>query len=132
MTLTTPERELSLAYAMDKFDTSQGNGRTPERLEAPHHRGASATMNRRVRHDNAALSHHRHEIPITQSVGDVPADAELNDFRIEAATAVNRISGYGLRHFGPRGRPNCTIMPLNATEPAPSQAHRGTILAHSI
>ena len=37
-----PERELSLAYPMGKFDTGQGNGRTPEGLEASHHRGASA------------------------------------------------------------------------------------------
>jgi hypothetical protein len=27
---------------MSKFDAGQGNGRTPERLEATHHRGASA------------------------------------------------------------------------------------------
>jgi hypothetical protein len=27
---------------MSKFDAGQGNGRTPERLEASHHRGASA------------------------------------------------------------------------------------------
>ena len=27
---------------MGKFDAGQGNGRTPERLEASHHRGASA------------------------------------------------------------------------------------------
>ncbi len=27
---------------MGKLDTGQGNGRTPERLEAPHHRAASA------------------------------------------------------------------------------------------
>jgi hypothetical protein len=39
---TAPERELSLAYPTGKFDTGQGNGRTPERLEAPHHRSASA------------------------------------------------------------------------------------------
>src|SRR5882762_5473178 len=31
------------------------------------------TKNRRVRHDNTALGHHRLEIPIAQSVGDVPA-----------------------------------------------------------
>ena len=42
MISTTPERELSLAYPVGKFDAGQGNGRTPERLEASHHRGASA------------------------------------------------------------------------------------------
>jgi hypothetical protein len=52
-------------------------------------------MNRRVRHDNAALGHHRHEVPIAQSVGDVPADAQLDDLGIEAATSVNGIADYG-------------------------------------
>jgi hypothetical protein len=42
MISTAPERELSLAYPMGQFDASQGNGRTPERLEASHHCGASA------------------------------------------------------------------------------------------
>jgi hypothetical protein len=65
---------------MGKFDAGQGNGRTPERLEASHHRGASAfdrsmILLYEMRYDNAAFGHHRHEIPIAQSVGDVPADA---------------------------------------------------------
>src|ERR1700692_4555626 len=30
---------------------------------------------------------HRHEIPIAQPVGDVPADAQLDDLGIEAATS---------------------------------------------
>jgi hypothetical protein len=36
-----------------------------------------------VRHDNATLGHHRLEISIAQSVGDVPAHAQLNDLGIE-------------------------------------------------
>jgi hypothetical protein len=55
-------------------------------------------MNRRVRHDNAALGHHRHEIPIAQSVGDVPADAQFDDLGIEAAASVNGISDNWLGH----------------------------------
>jgi hypothetical protein len=39
---TAPERELPLTNPMGKLDTGQGNGRTPERLEASHNRGASA------------------------------------------------------------------------------------------
>jgi hypothetical protein len=39
---TAPERELSLAYPLGQFDAGQRNGGTPERLEASHHRGASA------------------------------------------------------------------------------------------
>jgi hypothetical protein len=36
------ERELSLAYPMGKFDARQGNGRSPERLEASYPHGATA------------------------------------------------------------------------------------------
>jgi hypothetical protein len=34
-----------------------------------------ATLNRRMRHSNAALGHHRHEISIAQPIGDVPTNA---------------------------------------------------------
>src|ERR1700679_4370042 len=90
-------------------------------------------MNRRVRNDNAALGHHRHEIPICQSVGDVPAHAPLDDLGIEPAPSVNGISGNWLGHwasrgaglydiapwaFGAPGRGDYTILPANATEPS--------------
>jgi hypothetical protein len=81
------------------------------------HKANHPTMNRRVRHANAALGHHRHEISIAQPVGDVPADAQLDDLGIEAATSVNRISDYGLVISASLGRQNCTTMPFNATEP---------------
>jgi hypothetical protein len=42
----------------------------------------------------------RHEIPMAQSVGDVPADAQLDDFRIEAATSVHEISDNRPGHLG--------------------------------
>ena len=58
------------------------------------------TKNRCVRHNNAALRHHRREISIAQSVGDVPADAELDDLGIKAATSVDGISDYGSGHLG--------------------------------
>jgi hypothetical protein len=70
------------------------------------------TMNRRVRHHNAALGHHRHEIPIAQSVGDVLAYAQLDDLGIEPATSINGISVNRLGHLASRGRRNCTIRPL--------------------
>jgi hypothetical protein len=56
-------------------------------------------MNRGVRHANAALGHHRHEISIAQSVSDVPADAQLDDLGIEAATSV-KYSTKDERHRG--------------------------------
>jgi hypothetical protein len=45
-----------------------------------------------VGNDNAALSHHRHEISITQPVGDVPAHAQFNDLGVEPAPSVNRVT----------------------------------------
>jgi hypothetical protein len=51
-------------------------------------------MNSRVRHGNAPLRHHRHEISIAQPVGILPTDAQLNDLGIEAASAVYGILGY--------------------------------------
>ena len=58
------------------------------------------TINRRMRHDDAALGHHCHEISIAQPVGDVPADTQLDDFRIEAAPAVQGVSGNRPGHSG--------------------------------
>jgi hypothetical protein len=78
-------------------------------------------MNRRVRHDKAALSHHRHEVPIAQPVGDVLANAQFNDLGIEAAPSVDGISGNRPGHLGFSSVPelyNCTAMPLHATEPS--------------
>jgi len=62
-------------------------------------------MNRCVRHGNAALSHHRHEISIAQSVGNVPADAQLDDLPIEATTSVNGISDNRPGHLGTSSMP---------------------------
>ena len=44
--------------------------------------------------------HHRHEISIAQPVGDVPADAQLDDFGIEATSAVDGITDYRPGHLG--------------------------------
>jgi hypothetical protein len=40
------------------------------------------------------------KVPIAQPVGDVPADAQLDDLGMEAATSVNGISDYRLGHLG--------------------------------
>ena len=40
-------------------------------------------QNRRVRHRNATLSHHGHEIPITQFLAEVPTNAQHHDLLIE-------------------------------------------------
>jgi hypothetical protein len=40
-------------------------------------------QNRRVRDLDPTLRHHRHEISIAQPVGDVPADAKLNDVGVK-------------------------------------------------
>src|SRR5665213_3486004 len=41
------------------------------------------SQNRRVRDRDTALCHHSHEISIAQPVGDVPANAKLNDVGVE-------------------------------------------------
>jgi hypothetical protein len=40
-------------------------------------------QNRRVRHGHATLSHHVHQIPITQLVAGVPTSAQHHDLWIE-------------------------------------------------
>src|ERR1700682_3566009 len=58
------------------------------------------TMNRGVRYGDSALSHHRDQISIAQPVGDVPADAQLDDLGIEAAAAVHGVSDNWPSHLG--------------------------------
>jgi Gluconate 2-dehydrogenase subunit 3 len=41
------------------------------------------SQNSRVRDFNTPLRHHRHEISIAQPLGDIPADANLNDAGVE-------------------------------------------------
>ena len=51
---------------MGKFDAGQGNGRTPERLEASHHRGASAFDRSMILLDEIVevlVTSHLHELP---------------------------------------------------------------------
>src|SRR5271163_3903885 len=67
--------------------------RTPAHSDSPNEE------NRRVRHDDATLGHHRLEISIAQSVGDVPAHAQLDDLGIEPTTSVNGISNNRLGHW---------------------------------
>jgi hypothetical protein len=64
------------------------------------HIANNPAMNGGVRHGNASLRHHWHEIPIAQPLGDVPADAQLDYLGIEAAPAINEISRYRLCHLG--------------------------------
>jgi len=72
------------------FDSAV-DGFFPSLLEL-RHIANHPTMNRRARHGNAALGHHRHEIPIAQSVRDVPAYAQLDDLGIEPPPSVTGIS----------------------------------------
>lgn len=69
------------------------------------------TMNRCVRHDNAALGPHRHEIPIAQTVRDVPAYAKFDDLGIERrrlkmgsrtiALVIRRLADAGIARYRP-------------------------------
>ena len=89
---------------IDTPGSIDGSGVAVPSLLELRHIAIHPTKNRRVRHDNPPLRHHRGEIPIAQAVSDIPADAQLNYLGIKAATSVNGISDYGLRHLGiPRG-----------------------------
>src|ERR1017187_9224113 len=46
------------------------------------------SQNRRVRDLDTTLRHHRHEISVAQPVGDIPADAKLNDVGVEGTAPV--------------------------------------------
>jgi hypothetical protein len=50
------------------------------------------------RHHDASLGHHGDQIPVTKPVSHIPAYAHFNDFPIESATAIDRVSGNGLGH----------------------------------
>src|SRR5215831_1361892 len=51
-------------------------------------------QNRRVRHGNATLSHHGHEIPITQFVAEVPTNAQHHDLLIEVPAFEQLFNAY--------------------------------------
>jgi hypothetical protein len=74
----------------------------------------------RVRHFNAPLGHHGFEISIAQSVGDLPANAEFDDFSIKDTAAVYGITGGRSSHIGLLGRvrilTGCPRMNQNPTE----------------
>jgi hypothetical protein len=60
------------------------------------------SKDRRMGDLDAALSHHLHQIPIREPVGDVPTHTQLDDIRVERAFAVHGITGDRLRHSTPR------------------------------
>src|SRR6202035_1701382 len=51
-----------------------------------------------VGYGNAPLGHHRHQIAVTEPVGDVPANADLNDLDRVPPTAVDRVALYWFCH----------------------------------
>ena len=52
-------------------------------------------------YDDPALRHHSSEVPIAQPVGDVPANAQLDDFSVEHPSAVDGVRGDRLGHSEP-------------------------------
>jgi len=51
-----------------------------------------------VGYHDAALRHHSNEVAIAQPVGDVPANAQLDDFSVEHPPAVDAVTGDRLGH----------------------------------
>src|ERR1035438_175421 len=60
------------------------------------------SQDRRVRHLDAALGHHLHQVPVRQSVSDIPAHAKFDDVGVEYAFTVHRVTRDRLRHSAPR------------------------------
>jgi hypothetical protein len=68
--------------------------------------------------DPPALRHHSNEVPIAQPIGDVPANAQLNDFSIEHPSAVDGVTGDRFGHSELLfWSPNLTSKPADAPEP---------------
>jgi hypothetical protein len=89
----SPDLYVGLTNAPGIID---GSGEAVPSLLELRHIANHPTMSRRMRPNNAALGHHRHEIPIAQPVGDVPADAQLDDFGIERfQTTISRLCCIG-------------------------------------
>src|SRR5882672_8867782 len=62
-----------------------------------------------VGYHDTALRHHCSQVAIAQPVGDVPANAQLDDFSVEHSSAVNGITGDRLGHSEPLScSPNLT------------------------
>src|ERR1022692_4145470 len=60
------------------------------------------SKDRRMGDLDAALGHHLDQIPIRQAIRDVPTYAQLDNVRVEGASAVDWITGDRLRHSTPR------------------------------
>ena len=72
---------------------------------------------------DAPLGHHLDQIPVRKPIGNVPANAQLNDVGVESAFAVDWVSGNRLRNSTPRANdPAVYPMPLDAPEPTRSYA----------
>jgi hypothetical protein len=54
-----------------------------------------------VGYDKTALRHHSNEVPIAQPIGDVSANAQLDDFSVEHPSAVDGITGDRFGHSEP-------------------------------
>jgi hypothetical protein len=52
--------------------------------------------------DDSTFGHHRNQVSIAQTVGDVPTNAELNELGLEPASAINRVARYFSCHLAPR------------------------------
>jgi len=67
-------------------------------------------QNRRMRDLDPTLRHHRHEVPITQPIRDVPAHAKFDDLGVEHAPAVDGVTRYRLGHSAlPREEPESYV-----------------------
>jgi hypothetical protein len=72
-----------------------------------------------VGYRDSAFRHHANQVAIPQPIGDVPANAQLNDFSVEHPSAVDGITGDRFGRQEPLfGSSNLTGKPADALEPA--------------
>src|ERR1035437_3897796 len=89
-----------------------------------------------VSHDDPALRHHPNEVPIAQPIGDVPANAQLDDFSIEHTSTVDGVAVDWFGHSGPffwspnhTGTPaardgSLSLVPRSAGQPTANRCDR--------
>jgi hypothetical protein len=77
---------------------------------------------RRTGYDHALFGHHGGQVPVAESVGDVPPDALFDGFCRELPTAVDGIADQRSSHKDARSKGESPYMALDA--PEPSCTHR--------
>ena len=97
--------------AEERLRRGDATTRPKEKVDALSELVDNPRHDRGVRNVEPALGHHGHGVALAEAVGDVPADAELNDFRFEPTSAINGVAGNGFRHGHSEEEPDSPTVP---------------------